>query len=82
MSTQQQLKAQIREIAKDIYTAFAASLGNKHWDWNPVAAAAMDAAESFNNVFNDRYAPQTMAQTGPVAAPADAPAEPAQAAPA
>jgi hypothetical protein len=50
---------EIKEVALALYGIFAQRLGHSHWDWQPVAVTALEAAEVFSKVFNERYAPQS-----------------------
>lgn len=62
MSAEQ--SAQLRGIAEVIFVGMAAKYGSNHWDWQPVARTAIEAAEVFDRAFTERYAPQSSTPTG------------------
>lgn len=57
MSAEQ--SAKLRGLAEAIFVGMAARYGSKHWDWQPVATTAVEAAEVFDRAFTDRYSPQS-----------------------
>ena len=83
---------ELKHAAFQIYEHLVGNVGHHHWDWEPLAVKAYEAAEAFAKVSEQRLAPQssTPADQPPAATPDPTPiptpipthaADPAQAAP-
>lgn len=73
MSAEQ--SAKLRGLAEAIFVGMAAKYGSKHWDWQPVAKTALEAAEVFDRAFTERYAPQSSTPTGETPTPPPLPSD-------
>jgi hypothetical protein len=57
MSTQDDAD-KLLDLAKSIFIIMAGELGFDHWDWEPVAAKAFEAAQEFTDYAQERLNPQ------------------------
>jgi hypothetical protein len=53
----------LKELASAIYIRFTERVSISHWDWDPLANSAIEAAQSFTSVFEARYVPEATPST-------------------